>query len=143
MPLEINEHVAQAVNGAYGAGKPIVLSYVNPDGYPSLSTRGSTHVHGPQQLAIWGRNPEGGLQKAIASGNDKVGLIAFNMDPFTLLFFTGRARLDPSQNDAVWEGTPEGEKGMDPERKGGAIIIDLDSIKGLGGDGNFFMMTRD
>ena len=143
MPLEINEHVAQAVNGAYGAGRPIVLSYVNPAGYPSLSTRGSTHVHGPQQLAIWGRNPEGGLQKAIASGNDKVGLIAFNMDPFTLLFFTGRARLDASQNDAVWEKIPDGEKGQDPERKGGAIIIELDSIKGLGGDGNFFMMARD
>ena len=143
MPLEINEHVAQAVNGAYAAGRPIVLSYVNADGYPSLSTRGSTHVHGSQELAIWGRNPDGGLQKAIASGNNKVGLIAFNMDPFTLLFFTGRARLDASQNDAVWEKTPDGEKGLDPERKGGAIIIELDSIKGLGGDGNFFMMARD
>jgi hypothetical protein len=142
MPLEINDHVAQAVNGAYGAGRPIVLGYVNADGYPSLSTRGSTHVHGPQQLAIWGRNPEGGLQRAIAS-NPKVGLIAFNMDPFTLLFFTGRARLDPSQNDAVWEKIPDGEKGQDPERRGGAIIIDLDTIKGLGGDGNFFMMARD
>ena len=142
MALEISDHVAQAVNGAYGAGRPIVLSYVNAAGYPSVSTRGSTHVHGPQQLAIWGRNPEGGLQKALAT-NDKVGLLAFNMDPFTLLFFTGRARLDPSQNDTVWEKTPDGEKGQDPDRKGSAIIIDLDSIKGLGGDGNFFMMSRD
>ena len=143
MPLEINEHVAQAVDGAYGAGKPVVLSYVNSDGYPSLSTRGSTHVHGPQELAIWARNPDGGLQKAIASGNNKVGLIVFNMDPFTLLFLSGRARLDASQNDAVWEKIPDGEKGQDPERKGGAIIIELDTLKGLGGDGNFFMMARD
>jgi hypothetical protein len=142
MALEISDHVAQAVNGAYGAGRPIVLSYVNADGYPSLSTRGSTHVHGPQQLALWARNPEGGLQKAIGS-NPKVGLIAFNMDPFTLLFFTGRARVDESQNDAVWEKIPDGEKGQDPERKGSAVIIDLDSIKGLGGDGAFFMESRD
>ena len=142
MALEISDHVAQAVNGAYAAGRPVVLSYVNPAGYPSVSTRGSTHVHGPQQLAIWGRNPEGGFQKALAT-NDKVGLLAFNMDPFTLLFFTGRARLDPSQNDTVWEKIPDGEKGLDPDRKGGAIIIDLDTIKGLGGDGNFFMMSRD
>ena len=142
MALEISDHVAQAVNGGYAAGRPVVISYVNADGYPSLSTRGSTHVHGPQQLAIWARNPEGGLQKAIAS-NPKVGLIAFNMDPFTLLFFTGRARVDPSQNDTVWEKIPDGEKGQDPDRKGVAVIIDLDSIKGLGGDGNFFMMTRD
>ncbi|HEY1775132.1 MAG TPA: hypothetical protein VGG41_03130 [Solirubrobacteraceae bacterium] len=142
MALEISDHVAQAVNGAYGAGRPIVISYVNADGYPSLSTRGSTHVHGPQQLALWARNPEGGLQKAIAS-NPKVGLIAFNMDPFTLLFFTGRARVDTSQNDAVWEKIPDGEKGQDPDRNGSAVIIDLDSIKGLGGDGAFFMMTRD
>jgi hypothetical protein len=141
MALEISDHVAQAVNGGYGVGRPMILSYVNADGYPSLSTRGSTHVHGPQQLAIWARNPEGGLQKAIAS-NPKVGLIAFNMDPFTLLFFTGRARVDESQNDAVWEATPDGEKGQDPDRKGGAVIIDLDTIKGLGPDG-FFMMSRD
>ena len=142
MPLEINDHVAQAVNGARDAGSPVVLGYVNADGYPSLSTRGSAHVHGPQQLAIWGRNPEGGLQKAIAS-NPNVGLIAFKMDPFTLLFFTGRARLDPSENDTVWEHTPQGERDLDPDRKGGAVIIDLDTIKGLGGDGNFFMMSRD
>src|SRR5579862_8138783 len=142
MPLEISEHVAQAVNNARDRGHPLVLGYVNADGYPSLSTRGSAVTHGPQQLAIWGRNPEGGLQKAIA-GNPKVGLIAFNMDPFTLLFFTGRARLDPSQNDAVWEKIPQGERDLDPERKGGAVIIDLYTIKGLGGDGNFFMMSRD
>jgi hypothetical protein len=142
MALEISDHVAQAVNGAYAAGRPIVISYVNGDGYPSLSTRGSVHVHGPQQLALWARNPEGGLQKAIAT-DPKVGLIAFNMDPFTLLFFTGRARVDTSQNDAVWEKIPDGEKGQDPERNGSAVIIDLDSIKGLGGDGAFFMMTRD
>lgn len=141
MALEISDHVAQAVNGGYGAGRPMILSYINADGYPSLSTRGSTHVHGPQQLAIWARNPEGGLQKAIAS-NPKVGLIAFNMDPFTLLFFTGRARVDESQNDAVWEKTPDGEKGQDPDRKGQAVIIDLDTIKGLGPDG-FFMLSRD
>jgi hypothetical protein len=142
MPLEISDHVAQAVNNARDRGHPIVLGYVNAGGYPSLSTRGSTHVHGPQQLALWGRNPEGGLQQAIA-GNPRVGLIAFNMDPFTLLFFTGRARLDPSQNDTVWEKIPQGERDLDPERKGGAVIIDLDTIKGLEGDGNFFMMSRD
>jgi Pyridoxamine 5'-phosphate oxidase len=141
MALEISDHVAQAVNGARDKGRPIVLAYVNEDGYPSVSTRGSTHVYGPQQLAIWGRNPDGGLQKAIAS-NPKVGLLAFDMDPFTLLFFNGRARLDPSQNDVVWEKIPQGEKDLDPERKGGAIIIDLDSIKGLE-DGNFFAMSRD
>jgi len=63
MALEISDHVAQAVNGAYGVGRPIVLGYVNADGYPSLSTRGSTHVHGPQQLAIWGRNPRAACRR--------------------------------------------------------------------------------
>ena len=49
-----------------------------------------------------------------------------------MLTFTGRARLDPSQNDTVWEAIPQGERDQDPERKGGAVIIDLDSISGLG-----------
>jgi hypothetical protein len=43
----------------------------------------------------------------------------------------------------VAQPNPQGEKDLDPERKGGAIIIDLDSIKGLEADGNFFVLTQD
>jgi hypothetical protein len=141
MALEISDFVTQQVNGAYDAMRWLVLGYIADDGYPHLSTRGSTHVHGPQQLAIWARNPEGGLQASIAK-RPEVGLFLINPSPtFTMLRFTGRARLDPSQNDTVWAAIPQGEKDQDPDRKGGAVIIDLDSISGVGPDG-FFMMER-
>jgi hypothetical protein len=142
MALELSEHTKQEVNGALAAGRPLVLGYIGEDGYPHLSHRGSTHVHGPQQLAIWGRNPDGGFQRSIAD-RPEVGLFLFRPgDPPGLLTFRGRARLDPSQNDVVWAATPQGEKDNDPERKGGAVIIDLDSVQGLGPDG-FFTMERD
>lgn len=142
MALEISEHVKNQVNGAQADMRWLVLGYIGDDGYPHLSHRGSTHVHGPQQLAIWGRNPDGSFQKAIAQ-RPEVGLFLFNpgSDPMALLTFKGRARLDPSQNDTVWAAIPQGEKDQDPERKGGAVIIDLDSISGLGPDG-FFTMER-
>ena len=141
MALEISDLAKQQVNGAYGDMRWLVLGYIGEDGYPHLSHRGSTHVHGPQQLAIWARNPEGGFQKAIEQ-RPEVGLFLFNPGEQTaLLTFRGRARMDPGQNDTVWEAIPQGEKDQDPERRGGAVIIDLDHISGLGPDG-FFTMDR-
>ena len=141
MALEISDHIKQQVNSAYADMRWLVLGYIGEDGYPHLSHRGSTHVHGPQQLAIWARNPEGGFQKAIEK-HPEVGLFLFKPgDPPALLTFRGRARVDPSENDAVWAETPQGEKDLDPDRRGGAVIIDLDAIQGLGADG-FFTMER-
>ncbi len=34
------------------------------------------------------------------------------------------------------------EQGGDPERKGVAIVIDLDSVEGRAADGTMFKMTR-
>jgi hypothetical protein len=58
------------------------------------------------------------------------------------LSFTGQARIDPSANDSVYGKAPKSEQEQDPERRGAAVIIELDSIDGFGVSGPF-RMERD
>jgi hypothetical protein len=95
--LDLTGEIASAVDGAALRGHTLALAYLGDDGYPSVSFRGSTHVHGPEQLAIWARKADDGLAKVIA------------------------------------------EQGQDPERKGVAVLIDVESVSGFGAEGPFLM----
>ena len=137
--LELNDDIKNAVNGALESGHPIVIGYVADNGYPHLSFRGSTQVHGPQQLAIWVRNPEGGFPKTIAE-RPKVSLLYLNHSGTpAFLSFRGQARIDPSANDSVYRNAPKREQEQDPEKRGAAVIIELDSVDGFGASGPFRM----
>jgi hypothetical protein len=143
-PLDLTAHnINAAVDAAATRGHTLVLGYVDGAGNPSLSFRGSTLVHGPQQLAVWARNPSGGLVAAIAD-HPQVSLLFYESGgpgP-RYLSFSGRARVDPSANDAVYEGMVELERSQDPERGGVAVIIDVDAVNGFDSDGPF-RMERD
>ena len=47
----------------------------------------------------------------------------------------GRARLEPSANEAVFAGIPEVERQRNKEGRGVAMIIDVDLVNGFGGSG--------
>ena len=57
------------------------------------------------------------------------------------LSIEGRARVAPELNDQVGDGMIQGERNLDPERGGVAVVIELDSVAGAGADG-FFQQTR-
>ena len=132
--IDLDEDIRRAVNGALEARHPIVLGYVGDDGAPHLSYRGSTQVFGKNQLAIWVRNPDAGLPKAVRN-HPQVTLLYSSAEPRRLLTFKGRARLDPSVNETVYGNSPKGERDRDPDRKGVALIIDLDEVFGFGPSG--------
>jgi hypothetical protein len=97
-------------------------------------------VHAADQLAIWARKPDAGFAKVIAE-RPQVSLLYYSPDgpgP-KLLTFQGRARVDPSVNDVVYANMIDGEKAQDPERKGVAVVIDVDSMNGFGAEGPFRM----
>ena len=132
--IELDEDMKQTVNGALAARKPIVIAYVGDDGVPHVSFRGSTQVLGRDQLAIWLRNPNGGLARAVAV-RPHVELLYGSADPPRLFNFRGRARVDASANDIVYAAQPQGERDHDPEKKGVALVIDLDEVSGFGASG--------
>ena len=141
MPLVLTPEIKDLVNGGLTSGNPMVLAVVDAQNKPSLSFRGSTQVHGDDQLGLWVRNTTGNTLEAIKQ-NPHVALM-YRSATTPLLQFQGRARIvtDEAERGSVYDRAPDRERAGDPERKGVAIIIDLDSVTGVlafGKDGPIF-----
>jgi Pyridoxamine 5'-phosphate oxidase len=129
--LVIPPEVAKRVNSALADAKPIVVGYVTADGRPTLSLRGSTHVHSDDQIAIWVRHAQGGFIQSVA-GNPQVCLLYRDSQERTTFVFSGRAHVadDEPTRETVYDAIPQVEKDHDPERSGAALIIDIDRLQG-------------
>jgi hypothetical protein len=138
--LDLTGDIAAAINGAAARGHTLALGYIDEDGYPAVSFRGSTQVYGPTQLAIWARKLDDGFARSIAA-RPQVTLVHFEHGgpgP-AWLSIRGHAHVEPSANDTVYANMIEGERQQDPDRKGGAVLIDVESVRGFGADGPFAM----
>jgi hypothetical protein len=134
--LKLTEAMQEAVNSAFAMRRPMVISYVDPDHTPQLSYRGSTQAFSATQLAIWVRNPEGRILESIAN-NPAVALLFgyFEPDDRGFMIFHGRARVDKTKavRDSVYGNAHEFERNQDADRKGVAVVIDLDNVDGFFG----------
>ncbi len=134
--LSLSEDMQRAVNTAFETLKPIVVSYVDENGAPQLSFRGSTQAYSDTQLAIWVRNPEGRILESIEK-NPAIALLYGSFEPTARAFmiFRGRARVDGTDavRRHVYEHAHAFERDKDKDRKGSALIIDLDSVEGFFG----------
>jgi hypothetical protein len=137
----LTPEIAALVNGALDAGNVLLLAAVDQTHKPLLSFRGSTAVFSDTQLSFWARNGSGNTLAAIQK-NPHVALM-YRSASVPLLQFVGRARItdDPKERDRVFALAHEKERASDPERKGRAVIVDLDEVKGVLGftkDGPIF-----
>jgi hypothetical protein len=136
--LDLTGDIAVAIDNASAGGHAVVLGYVAEDGSPSLSFRGSAQVVSADQIAVWARNPSEGLARA-ARSNPPVSLLYFSRDTPgpAYLSIKGRARLAPELDQHVYDRMIEVERTLDPERKGAAVVIDVDTVDGAGASGLF------
>jgi hypothetical protein len=145
-PFALTSEIKALVAGAFDSGNVLLLAAVGKDQKPVLSFRGSTAVFSDTQLSLWARNAEGGTIEAI-SDNPHVALM-YRSPSVPLLQFIGRARIvdDPVERTRAFDLAPEKERASDPERKGRAVIVALDEVKGVvgfGADGPIFChLTR-
>ena len=141
--LKLSPALKETVNTALTRGRMMSVAYVSPEGQPELSFRGSVQAYSDTQLAIWVRNPEGGILKAVASGHPNIALLYGELGAESKAFMTfrGRGRVESSETvrRKVYDDSPEVERNLDKGRKGVALIIDLDSVDGLFG-GNVLKM---
>lgn len=132
--MKLPAQMKDLINKALDKARPIAVAYVSADGRPELSFRGSVQPYGDSQLAIWVRNPEGGMHSGILK-NPNVTLLYGDMTPDSRAFLTfrGKARFDSSDSArrTVYDNSHPLERDRDKERKGLALIIDLDSIDGF------------
>ncbi len=130
--LKLTDAIQQAVNNSYMSGKPMIVAYVDENGQPSLSFRGSAQAYSDKQLAVWVRNPEGGILRGLAK-NPRVTLLYRDPETRATLQFRGVGRIDDSDaaRRKVYDSSPEPERNADKEQKGKALIIDLERVDGF------------
>jgi len=135
--LKLSPALKQTINSALANGRMMSLAYVSLDGRPELSFRGSVQAYSDTQLAIWVRDAQSGLVKAIQGGKVHLSLLYGELGATNKAFvtFRGRGRLDNSESvrRAVYEGSHELERNLDKDRKGIPLIIDLDRVDGFFG----------
>ncbi|HEY7930509.1 MAG TPA: hypothetical protein VID71_10875 [Steroidobacteraceae bacterium] len=142
--LKLSTTLQELVKTAFDRGRPISVAYTDPQGHPQISFRGSLQPHSDTALAIWVRNPDSGILKAVRAGHEHiVALYGDPTAPRSFLSFRGRARIDNSDAERrrVYDSAPAGERARDPEQKGVPLIIELDSVEGLF-QGEFLQMRR-
>jgi hypothetical protein len=131
--MKLTDEIKNVVNNSFTSGKPILFAYVDPDGQPSLSFRGSAHAYSDNQIAIWIRNPEGGLLKSLNGGNNRITAMYRDPETRASIQFRGKGTLDNSEatRERVYNAIPEAERNADREKKGQPLIIDLDRVDGF------------
>jgi Pyridoxamine 5'-phosphate oxidase len=140
---EIPTYLRGQIDSALFNNTPMVVCYVDADGQPQQSLRGSTLVFSPTQLAIWVRNAEGGIIKAMAN-NPRLSLLYRDSNSRSTIVVQGRGHVatDEETRHRLYDMSPEVEQMHDPDRKGAALIIDINRLQGGGPKGNF-RMQRD
>lgn len=143
--LKINDEIAALIAGAYDSGNVLLVAAVDADARPLVSFRGSVAVFSDDQLSFWARNGEGGTVQAIRD-NANVALM-YRAPTVPLLRFTGRARVAEAgaDTDRAYGLAHPKEQAADAERKGVAVIVDLDEIFGVfvrEGGRDFVKLTR-
>lgn len=139
--LRLTKEINLAVNGALDNQTPMLIGYTDERGEIHLSFRGTIQTRSDEQLALWARDPEGGLPRNIAV---RPNVTLFYHDPAsrTTYSFYGRARIepDPAVRAAIYADSPARERQMDFRQRGIAIVIDLDRVEGRGPGGRVLMV---
>ena len=139
--LRLTEEIKSAVNGALDNQTPMLIAYRDGDDEIHLSFRGTIQTYSDDQLALWARDPRGGLPRNVAA-RSKVTLFYHDPKTRTSYTFYGRARVEdnPEQRAVIFSHSHPREQQMDFRRRGIAIVVDLDKVEGRGPAGRVLMV---
>jgi hypothetical protein len=136
IPKILHEHI----NTAFPANVCLVGS-VLPSGFAQVTTRGGTMVFDDGHIALWER----GKGSTSANLEDGTPLTVYFRKPQLreegvlpkggIARFYGRAKLHKSGPvyEEVWRRLVQPEKDRDPEKKGFAVLIEIERAEDLDG----------
>ena len=142
--IELTPSIKRDINNAFADGQPIVICAVTPEAEPTVSYRGTAQTYGDDAIAFWVRDRDNSATLRSIAVHPVLVAIYTNMPARRFYTLRGRARLetDPAVLETVYENSHPAEQQRDPERKGVAVIVELDSVRGRGEDGPV-QMARD
>ena len=132
--INLDDSVKERLAAAIESGNVLTAAYVETSGRPHVSFYGSTHVHGPDQLAIWVRKADSELLKTLPESPHMAFLYG---DVANRVYYTfeGRGRVSTADRDRVYDEMHPIERQFDADKKGVAVIIDLDRFTSLSAEG--------
>ena len=131
MAVVLTPEIKELINNALASGNPLLLAAVNTQNRPVLSFRGSTQIYSDGQLGLWIRNTAGGTLEAIKNNSHVAFVYRSATTPVLQFHRIARIAADEADRKRVFENAPERERQSDPERKGAAIIVDLNRVEGV------------
>lgn len=134
--LRLTATLKQLIDNALATRHPMLVAYTDGSGQPVLSFRGSVQAFSDDQLALWVRNAQGGMLRALQK-NPKVALMYRDEGSKATYQFQGRARItrDEAERQRIYVASAAVEQAHDFAQLGIAIIIDLDRVEGYAGLG--------
>ena len=144
--IKLTETIRDVLNTALADGTPCLVGTSTKDGHPQISPKGSVIVLNDDTLAYWERSNRSSLNRL--HENPHVAIFYRNAARAGKEFragvirFYGDASLVTSgpDRDKVWDLIPEAERKPDPEKKGAAVLVRLNSVEELSGN---VVMKRD
>jgi hypothetical protein len=132
-PMVMDEALRARFDTALAGQHAMYVAYVDREGRPHLSMRGSILTLGPDSLGLWARNG-GGMPDAIAH-NPNVALFYRDEVARATYQLAGRARIatDDATRRRIFDAMPILEQRHDFAELGTAIVIDLDLVTGWAG----------
>jgi general stress protein 26 len=120
---------AEAVNCALEEGTPCVLVSADKNGYPDVAFKGSTMVFDDQHLAWWERSRAEQIEQV--EENPHVAILYRSAKRGMLLRFYGDAAIhrDDSLREEVMKRVIAVELEKDPERKGFAVLVEVNRVR--------------
>lgn len=123
--IQLDEEVKVRLADAIDSGNVLTAAYVDVTGKPHISFYGSTHVHGPDSLAIWVRSPDSQLLKTLPE-KPHIAFIYGDVSNRVYYTFEGRGRVAEEVRDRVYAEMHPVERQFDPDAGGVPVVVDLD-----------------
>ena len=134
MAISITDDMRQKINGALGDGYPCYVGTASADGRPQISMRGSVAVYNDRTLCWWER----GMRSSVDNIDENPQVVIFYRNSAERIHwrFHGRVTVHASgaERERAMGLTPAPEMARDPDRKGVAVLVHLETISELSGN---------
>lgn len=138
--IAITQTMRSLIDNALPDGRPCLVGTADTQGRPQISPKGSVAVFDDGTLSFWersfrgahdhiGKNPQVVVYYRNPDRAEEVGV------PGAALRFHGTARIveEGPDRDRAYDLIVQAEKDRDPDKKGVAVLIEVDRIEALSG----------
>ncbi len=126
--IQLTQQMRELIDPALAKGTPCLVATVSRDGKPNIGYKGSVMVFGDESLAFWERTHQGTLKNL--EENPNVMILFRDPATRTAWRFAGKATIhkEGPLREQVMARTVQPELDRDPERKGYAVIVTVDTV---------------